>query len=148
VFIPFVIGDDCFENVFLVSDQLVEPLIIRADFFLLEYGFTINFKTNCLTYEMEGYTKECKFTNNVEAELKPLEYLCHGLLEKGDDDVMQTAGQEPVSTVRRYMRVVDRNRELYDEMVERETKSLDTDKKSYRKEIRPIVNSRAKSKDE
>jgi hypothetical protein len=138
VFIPFIIGDDCFENVFLVSDQLVESLLIGADF-LREYGFTINFKTNCLTYEMEGYTKECKFTNNVEAELEPLENLGHGLPETADDDVTQATGEELVWTVRRYMRVVDRNQELYDEVAEREMKSLHTDTKSDGKEYAPLL---------
>ena len=49
VHIPFSIGDDCFEHVFLVSGQLIESLLIGADF-LQEYGLVVNFKTNCLMY--------------------------------------------------------------------------------------------------
>ena len=49
VHIPFSIGDDCFEHVFLVSGQLIESLLIGADF-PQEYGLVVNFKTNCLMY--------------------------------------------------------------------------------------------------
>ena len=49
VYISFFIGDDYFENVFLVSGQLIESLLIGADF-LQEYGLVVNFKTNCLMY--------------------------------------------------------------------------------------------------
>jgi hypothetical protein len=138
VFIPFVIGDDCFGNAFLVSDQPVEPSLIGADF-LREYGSTINFKTNCLTYEMEGYTKECKFTNNVETQQEQQKNFSHGLPETADDDVMQNPGEELVWTVRRYMRVVDRNYELYDEIAEKQIKSLDIDTKSEGKEYAPLL---------
>jgi predicted aspartyl protease len=70
VYIPFYIGDDCFEHVFLVSGQLIESLLIGADF-LQEHGLVVNFKTNRLMYEMEGNMKECKFTNKAEAGLEP-----------------------------------------------------------------------------
>ena len=70
VYNQFYISDNCFEHVFLVSDQLIESLLIGADF-LQEYGLVVNFKTNCLMYEMEGGLGECKFTNKVEAELEP-----------------------------------------------------------------------------
>jgi hypothetical protein len=40
--IPFYIGDDCFEHVFLISGQLIELLLTGADF-LQEYGFVVNF---------------------------------------------------------------------------------------------------------
>ena len=45
VYISFFIGDDYFENVFLVSGQLIESLLIGADF-LQEHGFVMNFKTD------------------------------------------------------------------------------------------------------
>ena len=45
VYISFFIGDDYFENVFLVSGQLIESLLIGVDF-LQEHGFVINFKTD------------------------------------------------------------------------------------------------------
>jgi hypothetical protein len=44
-------------------------LLIGADF-LVEYGMVVNFKTNCLVYEIEGNIKKCKVTNKVEAELE------------------------------------------------------------------------------
>ena len=47
VYIPLYISDDCFEHIFLVSGQLIEPLLIGADF-LQEYGFVVNFKTSSL----------------------------------------------------------------------------------------------------
>ena len=56
-------------NVFHVSGQLIESLLIGADF-LQEHGLVVNFKTNCLMYEMEGNMKECKFTNKAEAGLE------------------------------------------------------------------------------
>jgi hypothetical protein len=68
LYIPFFIGDDCFEYVFIVTGQLIETLLIGADF-LQEY-----IKTNCLMYGIEGSMKECKFTNEVEAELEPQEF--------------------------------------------------------------------------
>jgi len=70
VYIPFFIGDDCFEHVFLFSDQLIESLLIGADF-LQEYGVVVNFKTSCLMYEIERNLKECKFTSKVEAGMEP-----------------------------------------------------------------------------
>ena len=56
-YIPFNIGDDCYEHVFLVSGQLVIFLLIDV-VFLQEYGFVVNFKTNCLMYEIEGTINE------------------------------------------------------------------------------------------
>ena len=43
VYTQFYIGDDGFEHVFLVSGQLIESLLIGADF-LQEYGMVVNFK--------------------------------------------------------------------------------------------------------
>jgi hypothetical protein len=101
VYIPFYIGDDCFEHVFLVSGQLIESLLIGADF-LQECGLVVNFKTNCLMYEIEGNMKECKFTNKAEAGLQPRENIGHCLPGTADHDVIQTkftnkaeAGLEP-----------------------------------------------------
>jgi hypothetical protein len=91
VYIPFFIGDDCFEHVFLISGQLIESLLIGADF-LQEYGLVVNFKTNCLMYEVEGNMKECKFTNKSEAELEPQENIGHGLPGTANRDVTQTIG--------------------------------------------------------
>ena len=78
MYIPLYIGDDCFEHIFLVSGQLVELLLIGADF-LQEYGFVVNFKTSSLMYEIEGNMKECKFTNTVEKKLKPRKSRSHCL---------------------------------------------------------------------
>ena len=44
MYLPFYNGDDSFEYVFLVSGQLIESLLIGADF-LQQYGLVINFKT-------------------------------------------------------------------------------------------------------
>jgi hypothetical protein len=89
VYIPISIGDDCFEHVFLVSGQLIESLLIGADF-LQEYGVVINFKTSCLMYEIEGKLKECTFTNKVEAGMGPQANIGHGHPGSADHDVMQT----------------------------------------------------------
>jgi len=62
VYIPFNIGDVCYEHAFHVSGQLVIFLLTDA-FFLQEYGFVVNFKTNCLMYEIEGTINEWKLTN-------------------------------------------------------------------------------------
>jgi hypothetical protein len=66
----------------------MESLLIGADF-LQENRLAVNFKTNCLMYEIQGNLKECKVTNKVEAELEPEESLGHGFPEGADHDVMQ-----------------------------------------------------------
>jgi hypothetical protein len=80
---------------FFVSGQLIEPLLIGADF-LQEYGFVVNFKTSSLIYEIEGNMKECKFTNTAEKKLEPRKSRSHGLPETAEDDVTQTLNEEPV----------------------------------------------------
>ena len=117
VYIPFFIGDDCFEHVFLVSGQLIESLSTGADF-LQKYGSVVNFKTNCLMHEIEGNLKKCKFTNKAEAELQPQESIGHGLPGTADHNVTQTINDESVWTMRKYVAFVNRNRELYDEVME------------------------------
>ena len=69
-----------FENVFLVSVQLIESVVSGADF-LQQYGLVVNFKTNCLKYEIEENMKECKFKNEVRAVLEPQDSTGHGLTE-------------------------------------------------------------------
>ena len=123
VYILFLIGDDCFEHVFLVSGQLVESLLIGADF-LQQYGLVVNLKTNCLMYEMEGNMKECKVTDTAEAGLE-LENTSHGLPRTADHDVMHTTHDESVWTIRRHVTFINRNRELYDEVMEEEINPLD-----------------------
>jgi hypothetical protein len=124
VYIPFFIGDDYFEHVFLVSGQLIESLLIGADF-VQEYGAAVHFKTSCLIYETEGNLKECKFTNKVEAGMEPQQNIGHGLPGAADHDVMQTVNDESVSTMRKYVAFVSRRRELYDEVIEGEVNPLD-----------------------
>jgi hypothetical protein len=121
---PFCIGDDCFEHVFLVSDQLIESLLIGPDF-LQEYGLVVNFKTKCLMYEMEGNMKECKFTNTAAAGLEPQQNIGHGLPGTADRDVTRTVNDESVWTVRKYVAFVNRNREFNDEVMEEEISPLD-----------------------
>ena len=69
-----------FEHVFLVSGQLIESMVIGADF-LQQYGLVVNFKTNCLKYEIEENMKECKFKNEMRAVLEPQDSTGHGLTE-------------------------------------------------------------------
>jgi hypothetical protein len=116
-----------------LSIKLIETLLIGADF-LLEYRLVINFKTNCLMYEIEGNMKECKFTNKVEAELEPQDRIGQGLPEAADHDVTQTIYDEPVWTMRMYVAFISRNRELYDEMMEEELNTLDISMKKNGKE--------------
>jgi len=134
VYLPFYVGDDSFEHVFLVSSQLIESLLIGADF-LQQYGLVINFKTNCLMYGIEGNMKECKFTNKVEAGLEPQENIGHGLTGTADHDVMQTMHDESVWNMRKYVAFVNRNRELNDEVMEEEIKPLDMNVKRMGKEV-------------
>jgi hypothetical protein len=139
VFVPFFIGDDCFEHVFLVSGQLIETVLIGADF-LQEYGLVINFKTNCLMYEREGDMKECKFTKKGEAKLEPRANIGHSLPQTADHDVMQTTHDESIWTMRKYVAFVNRSRDLYDELMEEEdTNPLDISMKGNGKENTPCV---------
>jgi predicted aspartyl protease len=135
-YIPFYVGNDRFEHAFLVSDQLIESLLIGADF-LQEYGFVANFKTNCLMYEIEGNIKECRFTSNTETELEPQKSIGHGPRETADDDVTQKPKEEQFWSVRKYVRFTERNRELYDEVLEREVNCVDIHVKTDGKENTP-----------
>ena len=60
----------------------------------------VNFKTNCLMYDIEINMKECKFTYEVEAELEPQEITGHGFLETAEYNVTQTLNKESVWTTR------------------------------------------------
>jgi len=138
VYIPFFIGDECFEHVFLVSGQLIESLLIGADF-LQEYGLVINFKTNCLMYEMEGNMKECKFTNKKETGLEPQVNIGHGLSGTADND-MQTIHDKSVWTMRNYVvALVNKNWELHDEVMEEEINPLDISVKKDGKRNTPCM---------
>jgi hypothetical protein len=119
VYIALYIGDDYFENVFLVSDQLIESLLIGADS-LQQYGLVVNSKINCLMYEIEGNVKERKFTNEVDAQLEPQKGTDHVFPETAVHDVTQTINGESVWTVGEYVAFVSRNWELYCEVVEGE----------------------------
>jgi hypothetical protein len=138
VYIAFFIDDDRFEHVFLVSGQLIETLLIGADF-LQEYTLVVNFKTNWLMYEIEENVKERKFTNKVEAELEPQESIGHGLPETADHNITQTINDESVWTVRKYVTFVNRNRELYVDMMEEEINPLDISVKKNGKENTPCM---------
>jgi len=114
----------CFEHVFLVSGQLIESLLIGA-IFLQQDGLVLNFKTNCLMYEIEGNVKECKFTNKVEAQLEPQDSTGHGLTERADHDVTQTINGDSVWTVGECVAFVSRNWGLYCEVMEGEINRWD-----------------------
>jgi hypothetical protein len=135
VYIPFLIGDDCFEYVFLISGQLTE-MLTGADF-LQDYTLLVNFKTNCLMYEIEGNMKEHKFTYKVEAELESQESIGHGLPETVDHNVTQAINDESSWTVRKYVAFVNRNRELYVDMMQEEINPLDISVKKNGKENTP-----------
>jgi hypothetical protein len=99
-------------------------LLIGADF-LVEHGLVVNFKINCLMYEIELNLKQCKFTNKVEAELQSPENIGHGFQETTDHKFTQTINGELVWTMSKNVECVNRNRELYDEMIEEEMNCLD-----------------------
>jgi hypothetical protein len=124
VYTLFLIDDDRFEHLLLVSGQLIESLLIGADF-LQEDGLVVNLKTNCLMYEMEGNMKECKFTDTAETGLEQRDNIGHGLQGTVDHDVMHTMHGESVRTVRKYVTFINRNRELHDEVMEEEISPLD-----------------------
>ena len=130
MYIPYFNVDDGFEHVFLVFGQLIESLLIGADF-LQEYALVVNFKTNCLMYEMEGNMKECKFTNKAEAERETQENIGHGLPGTADYYVTQTIHDESVWTMRKYVAFVNRNRELHDGVVEEGISPLDMCQKGW-----------------
>ena len=55
---------------------------------------------------------------------KPQENIVHGLPGTTGHDVMQTMHDESVWNMRKYVAFVKRNLELYDEVMEEETKTL------------------------
>jgi hypothetical protein len=94
-----------------LTDRLTEQLQHEITK-VTEYGLVINFKTNCLMYEIERNMKECKFTNKVEAELEPHERTGHGFQETANHDITQTIHDESVWTMRKYVAFVNSNQEL------------------------------------
>jgi hypothetical protein len=88
-------------------------------------------------YEIEGNMKECKFTNKVEAELEPRENIGHGLPVTAANEVTQTINDKTAWTMRKCVAFVNRNRELYDEMMEEEINPLDIGVKKNGKENTP-----------
>lgn len=64
----------------------------------------------------------------------------HGLPETAEDDGTDILGEEePVWTVRKYIRFVYRTWELCDEIAEKEINSFDTNTKSDGKEYAPLL---------
>ena len=63
-------------------------------------------------YKIEGNMKDCKFKNNVQAQLEPQESISHGFPEKADCDITQTLNEEPVWTTGKYIRYDNRNQEF------------------------------------
>ena len=84
--------------------------------------------------------KECKFTNQVEAELGPPESTGDGLPETADHNVTQAINDESVWTSREFVAFVNWNRELYDEMMEEEINPLDISVKKDGKRNNPCMN--------
>ena len=80
-------------------------------------------------YEIKGNTNECNFTHKVGAGLEPQEGMGHDLTEAADHDVTQTINDESVWTMEKYVAFVNRNRELYDEVMVEEINTLDKSQK-------------------
>ena len=76
-------------------------------------------------YKIEGNMKECKFTNKAGARLEPQENIGHGLPGTANHDVTQPINHKSVWTTRKYVTFVNRNRELYNEVMEEELNPLD-----------------------
>jgi hypothetical protein len=60
VLLEFTIGEDKFEGVFLISQQLTNDAIIGCQF-LKEYGVCLDFQNNSFNYEIDGTRKQCQF---------------------------------------------------------------------------------------
>ena len=90
-------------------------------------------------YGIDGNMKECKFTNKVEAGLEPQENIGHGLTGTADHDVMQIINDESVWIMRKYVTFVNRNRELYNQVMEEEINPLDISVKKDGKRNNPCM---------
>jgi hypothetical protein len=64
VLLHFTLGTDSFEQNFLVCSQLIGPVILGANFFN-EYGIVLDFKEQCLCYEM-GEVRKRPFDRSQE----------------------------------------------------------------------------------
>ena len=60
VLLHFTLGTDSFEQNFLVCSQLIGPVILGANFFN-EYGIVLDFKEQCLCYDMGGEVRKRPF---------------------------------------------------------------------------------------
>ena len=83
-------------------------------------------------YQMEGNMKECNFTNKAQAGLGPQENMGYSLPGTADHVITQTINDESVWTMRKYVAFVNRNRELYNEVMEEEISPLDISVKKAR----------------
>jgi hypothetical protein len=79
--VEFEIGEELFEGVFLISPQLINSAIIGCQF-LKEYGITINFERESISYSRDGSIKEHRFSQQP------------GCQEVRSDD--RTSGRNPV----------------------------------------------------
>jgi hypothetical protein len=64
-YVEFMIGTDRFEQVFLVSSQLKNDMIIGCQF-LQEFGVCIDFCKGAISYVRHGVQKEHEFVTSVE----------------------------------------------------------------------------------
>jgi hypothetical protein len=62
----FTLGTDSFEQNFLVCSQLIGPVILGANFFN-EYGIVLDFREQCLCYDMGGEVRKRPFDRFQEA---------------------------------------------------------------------------------
>jgi hypothetical protein len=63
VYLQFTIGEDVFEGMFLVSQQLISSVILGCDF-AVDYKVTIDFDSRCFAYERDGVRRSCKFSHS------------------------------------------------------------------------------------
>ena len=68
VYLEFAIGQDVFENVFLVSPQLIGSVIIGCDF-ARDCGLIIDFNAECIKYKRDGILRKQGFSQRRRAEV-------------------------------------------------------------------------------
>jgi hypothetical protein len=73
-YLEFAIGQDVFENVFLVSPQLIGSVIIGRDF-AKDCGLIIDFNDECIKYKRDRILRKCGFSRRRIAEVDDSSFL-------------------------------------------------------------------------
>jgi hypothetical protein len=84
-YVEFTIGTDSFEQVFLVSSQLKNEMIIGCQF-LKEFGICIDFCKGAISYVRHGVQREHEFVTSVEM---------HRAIDNGCGQAKQMSLQNP-----------------------------------------------------